>query len=67
MFDLETAILDHLQPGGAGLGGGLVVTEPQLEPDHLGPDGDRLIDDVGQLVVTTEDIDDVGDNGEVSQ
>src|SRR5690606_3849877 len=60
VLDLEATVLDHLQAGFDRPPRRLVVAQPQLEPHHLRPDGDRLLHHLRQVLGLPEAIDDVG-------
>ena len=67
VFDLEAAILDHVEAGATGGGGCGIVHQSELEPDRRCADGDRLVDDTGEVVHSPEDIDHVGDGRECGE
>lgn len=67
-FDLGATIHHHLEAGGLGAGGGLVVADGKLHPHHLGADGDGLIGDRPGGGGIAEDVDHVhrlGDRGQI--
>ena len=66
-FDLRAAVHDHFEAGRLGLCGGLVVADAQLHPDHLGADGDGVVDDRSDRIRGAEDIDHVDLVGNVAQ
>ena len=56
-LDLRAAVHHHLDAGGLRPGRRRIVAHAELHPDHLGPDGDRILDDRRHLVGCAEDID----------
>ncbi len=60
ILDLGAAVLDHRKAGGAGLGCGLVMTHAELQPEDLGADPDRIVDDRRRIGRLPENLDHVG-------
>jgi hypothetical protein len=67
VLDLEAPVLDDLETGVQRLCGSFVVAQAELKPDDLGPDRNRFIDHAGYGVGSPENVDHIGDFGEVSQ
>ena len=55
----HAAVHDHGEAGRLGDPLGLLGLDALLEPQHLGPDVDRLAGDLRRLVGRAEDVDDV--------
>jgi len=60
VLDLGAAVLDDVEAGGFGLGGGFVVADAELQPEDLGTDPDRGVGDGGDVGGFPEDLDHVG-------
>src|SRR5262245_13475781 len=67
VLDLHAPVHDRLQPGGPRLGGRCLVLHPELLPEDLGADGDRLVGDGQHVLGLAEDVDDVHLLGDVLQ
>ena len=56
MFHHQTFVHDDHQPRGQGLFGRFNMHDPQLGPNGLGPDGDRLVENRGDFLGRAEDV-----------
>ena len=59
VLDLDAAIHHDGQPGLVGHVSGLLVAEPELCPERLGPDGDGVGCYSWELIAAPEDVDQV--------
>src|SRR6266849_4994359 len=59
MLDLHAMVLDDFEPRGLGAPACLGIHDPELHPQHLRPDRDRILGDGRDLGAFAEAIDDV--------
>src|SRR6185312_101513 len=55
-LDRGAAVHDHREPGLLGAGGGGLVLDAELHPDHLGADGHGLVGNGPRVAGVAEDI-----------
>src|SRR5687767_12904831 len=67
VLDLDASVLDDIQARRPGHRGRLFVADAELEPQHLGADGDRALGDGWDISRLAEDVDDLDRPGNLLQ